>query len=149
MPRMKKENCVGLDHAFRFFRKKFFKKPMAKGIDRPLYRNICKDFNKMIVDGIEEGKRMQVPHRLGHLWYMKYQTNYDKPYIDWNETRHSDKTIYHLNLDSDGYSGKLKWDRQPSCMTNLIYYSFKIARGNKNRIVKGFYKPNGHKKYFE
>jgi len=148
MPRMKESSGFGLDHAFKFFRKKYKETPVAKDITRELYRSVCKDFNKALVNEVIKGKRMQIPHRLGHLWFKKYQIDYANPPTDWAETRKVGKKVPHLNFDTDGYAGRWKWDRRAQDVRNLIYYSFVIAADNQKRINKEFYKPDGHKRYF-
>lgn len=145
MPRMKPGTGYGLDHAYKFFRKKHYKTPTAKGVDLSLYRKVCQDFNLLLVEDVKKGRRTMIPHRLGYLWFKKWAIDFDHPPVDWVETKKAGKYIYHLDCE---YVGKWKWDRNPKDMTNLIYYSLTIANKNKVATRKILYAPNGHKRFF-
>ena len=143
MPRLAKENGYGLDHAYKFFKKKH-----GKLVERELYRKICYDLNKMIVDNVVEGRVVHLPHAMGSLWAKKFEVNYEKPPVDLNETKKAGKTIYHLNHHSDGFMAKFTWSKRNNLIANLIYYSFKPTKANSSKISQVMKQPDGHKRYF-
>ena len=136
-------NGYGLDHSYKFYKNKY-----KKGVSRELYRKICYDLNRMIVEDALEGKVVSLPHSMGSLWIKKYQTDLDNPPIDLNESKKRGKRIYHLNEHSDGYQGRWSWHKYNNAITNKIYYSFTATRANKRAVSKVFKQPGGHKRYF-
>lgn len=141
MPQISKG--YGLDHAYKFYKKKH-----KDAVDKKLYRTICYDLNKMISADVVKGKMVQLPHRMGHLWIKKYMMDYDNPPVDLNASRNAGEKIYHLNWHSDGYIARWAWKKLNSTVTNLIYYSFHATRANKREVPKIMNKPGGHKQYF-
>ena len=73
MPRLAKGKGYSLDHAYKFYKEKHGNK-----VDRKKYRDICYEFNKLLVDDVIEGKIVKLPHRLGSLWVKKYKVDLDK-----------------------------------------------------------------------
>ena len=134
----------GLDHAYKFFKKKYAKTKVT----RETYRKICCDFNKMIVADAIEGKTVPLPYSMGSLWIKKYEIDYDNPPIDLNESRKAGKKVYHLNFHSDGYIAKWAWTKRNNLITNLIYYSFRVTREHSRAVAQIMKQPNGHKRYF-
>lgn len=145
MPRLAKGKGYSLDHAHRFFQQKYKGK---WSIDRQTYRNICYAFNKMLVEGIINGRVEKLPHSMGELWVKKYKIDYDNPPIDLNESRKAGKVIYHLNFHSDGYQCRWAWSKRNNMVKNLIYYSFKASRANGRAVAQVMKQPKGHKRYF-
>ena len=132
----------GLDHAYRFFTKR-----KSVEIDKNEYKDICRDFNKMIVADITKGRTQKIPFSLGYFWIKKFKINYDKPPIDFNETKKKGKLVYHLNHDTDGFRCKWLWTKKNNLIANLIYYSFKPTWSNSQAVSKAF-RELGHEKFF-
>jgi hypothetical protein len=142
---MKPGTGYSLDHAYKFYRTKHKDTPLNDGVNHRLYRDICQDFNKLLVKDVLEGRRTMLPHRLGYLWFKKLLIDWDKPLINWLETRKAGSYVYHTESD---YAGKWKWDRNTKDMTNLVYYSLDIANDNKVAARQILYSPDGHKRFF-
>jgi len=138
-----------LTHAFKFYREKYGK---PKGgdykIDNKTYRTICQDFNKALVAKALTGSGVKMPFGIGKLWIQKFKINWDKPPIDFNATKLAGETRYHLNLHSDNFCARWKWDKKNRNMTNLIYYSFKPTDTNSELASAEMRKEDGHKKFF-
>jgi len=139
----KVKNGYSLEHAYEFFKEKH-----NIDISYKEYREICYDFNKMIVNEVLEGKTQKLPHSMGMLWIKKFKMNYDNPAIDFKATKEAGKTIYHLNEDSDGYCGRWTWSKRNNLAKNMIYYSFQPSWTNKRACSAEFKKHNGYRKFF-
>ena len=138
---MRNREGLTIDNAYRLYREN------GGTILRPISKKIILAYNKELTQLALSGKTVQLPHACGTPWIKLYQTNYEKPPVDLNETKKAGKTIYHLNLHSEGYMGRWIWSKRNNLMRNLIYYSFQACRANK-RAVAAIMKKDGHKRYF-
>jgi hypothetical protein len=136
-----------LTQAYKFYKNLHFSKGESYKVSMMLYKDICRDFNQMVVEKVLQGKGVRLPHSMGMLWIKKFKINWDKPPVDLNATKQAGKVIYHLNEHSDGYCGRWQWTKRNQAISNLIYYSFKPTWHNKKKIPKIF-KEGGHKKFF-
>ena len=125
---------------------KRFKQLNDSKISQKDYKNICRDFNKMIVEDIKEGKEARIPHSLGMFWGKKYKNNYANLAVDFKATKDEGRTIYHLNHETDGWRVRWLWSKRNNAATNLIYYSFQPTSTNKKALSKAFRK--GFGKFF-
>lgn len=148
MPEVKEG--YSLSHAFRYFRKKYKSKgDNFMAIDKRTYRNVCKDFNKMLTeDVLAGGAGVRLPFSLGCIWIKKFKINWNKPPIDIYETVKTGEIVYHLNAHSDGWMCAWKWSKRNTAMKNLIYYSFKQVRTSTRASAAVMKEPGGHNKYF-
>lgn len=137
-----------LTHAFKFYKDKHYRRGEEYKIDRVLYRKICCEFNKKIVEKVLAGKLFHLPHSVGTLWIKKFKIDWDNPPIDFHETKKAGKTIYHLNTHSDGWAARWAWSKRNNLVSNLLYYSFDPSFTNSRLVAKEMKKKNGHKKYF-
>ena len=104
------------------------------------YRDICEDFNKMIIDEILlQAKEFKLPYRLGSLRILKKEMNYsvskNKLKIDWKETNKQGKVIYHLNDHTNGFNYRWLWSKKKAIIKNKTIYSFQATRTNKRRLA--------------
>jgi hypothetical protein len=132
-----------LEHSFQEFKKTF-----SGDITYKEYREICYQFNKMIVEEVLDGKSQKLPHSMGMLWIKKFKMNYDNPPLDFKATREAGKNIYHLNIESDGWCGRWNWTKRNERAKNMIYYHFKPTWSNSRACAAEFKKPGGYKKFF-
>jgi hypothetical protein len=137
-----------LTHAFKFFKEKHKARGKAYNIDRQTYRNICKDFNQLVVNEVLSGKGVKLPHNMGMLWVKKFKINWENPPVDLNASKKAGKKILHLNHHSDGWCAGWKWSKRNQTISNLIYYSFKPVWGNSRRVAKIMKEEDGHKRFF-
>lgn len=146
MPGVKKG--YSLIHAHKFYKEKHFSRGEEYEVTKDLYRKICCEFNKRIVETAVEGKMFNLPHGCGTIWIKKFKINWDEPPVDLNETKKAGKIVYHLNFHSDGWCARWAWSKNNSLITNLLYYSFHPTRTNSRKVSSVMKKPNGHKRYF-
>ena len=132
-----------LSHAFVFYKDKH-----KSNVSKKEYRDICCAFNKKIVDVALTGRVVKLPFRMGEIWIKKIKTNWDNPPIDLNESKKQGKTIYHLNMHSDGWWARWYWTRTNSRISNVTYYSFDATRDNSRAVAKIMKTPGGYKRFF-
>ena len=142
-----KDGCLNLTRAYRFYNKKTdYEKEFRVSLQE--YRDICKEFNQMVVEDVLAGKPFKIPFQLGVIWIKKFKMNWDNPPIDWNETNATGVKSYHLNRHSDEYCAGFRWAKKIKNTTNAIYYSFKPTWHNMRKVSAIMNEPNGHKRYF-
>lgn len=141
MPDVKKG--YSLTHAHKFYEKKHGVK-----IEKSLYKNICYEFNKELVNVILTGRIVKLPHRVGDLWIKKIKTDWTNPPIDLNASKKAGKKIYHLNSHSDGWWARWYWTRNNSPIPNINYYAFDATRDNSRAVAAIMKQENGYKRFF-
>ena len=105
-------------------------------IDKNTYRNICIDFNEMLIDYIiSDAGEVTLPCRLGTLRVKKIKSK-NRKMVDWKLTKEYGKLIYHLNMHTDGYYYKWHWKKQHALFSNKSVYSFKPLRKFKRNVAK-------------
>lgn len=140
-----------LKHSYQYYIKDI-DKDSSNYVEYKLYKEICVEFNKLLMKSIiEDGKSFQVPYRLGILRIRKRKIDYNnlKPNFGlYNKT--GIKTV-HLNEHSGGYYGKFHWNKTTSIVKNKTIYSFIPTRANTRYLTKVI-KDNGRSqinKYFD
>lgn len=141
------DNYLGLTQAYKFYKTKV-NYAQEYQVSLQEYRDICKEFNQMVVEEVLEGKNFKIPFQLGNLWIKKYPINWNKPPLDIKETCLQRKRVYHTNQHSDEFYAGWKWSRVAKSTTNCIFYSFKPAWTNVKRVSQIMFQPGGHKRFF-
>ena len=136
-----------LSHAFKFFKTNNPLLCRKHNIDKKLYRDICKDFNKIIVTNVLEGKAEKLPFGCGMLWIKKFKMNWSKLPIDFKATKEFGKTMFHLNVHSDGWCARWAWIKRNQLVANLIFYKFKPTWTNSRTLAAIMKSSGGHKKF--
>ena len=104
-------------------------------VDKSTYRNICIDFNEMLIDYIiSDAGEVTLPCRLGTLRIKKIKSK-NRKMVDWKLTKEYGKLIYHLNMHTDGYYYKWFWHKKKAIFTNKSAYSFSPTRNNKRTLA--------------
>lgn len=137
-----------LTHAYKFYKEKFKDRWDKYKVSKQTYKDICKDFNKMLIEEATTGKGVKLPHSLGMIWVKKFKINWNKPPVDLNASKREGKKIYHLNEHSDGWCAGWKWTKRNQAITNLIYYSFSPTWTNSRLVASIMKSGNGHKRFF-
>jgi len=137
-----------LSHAFKFYKKKHYKRGDKYEINKDLYRKICCDFNKEIVQLSLKGKLVALPHSIGRLWCKKFKINWNNPPVDLNASKKAGKTVFHLNDHSDNWCVRWAWTKRNNLIANLIFYSFKPTRTNSRELAKIMKVEGGYKRFF-
>jgi hypothetical protein len=76
------------------------------------------------------GNAISLPHRLGKLQIVKFRPKKRRA-INFHETKLHGKTIYHDNIETDGYAGRLHWHKLKYPFINKSLWRFRFTR---NRV---------------
>lgn len=99
-----------------------------------------KEFNKVCSRTLEVLKQeiienrvhFNIPHMRGKICIRKYKhlrTHLNAHRVDWNKSKQLGKIVYFLNMHTDRYYFRWKWERGPRpSMGSEIFYSFKPVR---------------------
>lgn len=96
------------------FGKKFFRNVLQKEVETELDYKQCKTLiegvSKVIAHTLRnEPDGFKLPHGMGYLCTTLFKPKKDQ--IDYKKTKELGKTVYHVNLHSDGLSPHVKWFR--------------------------------------
>jgi len=136
-----------ISHAYKFYKDKHFPKGENYKISKRAYRDMCCDFNKMLVEDAFEGKIVKLPFKMGRIRIKKYEIVYSKLKIDIRKTKETGTTHYLLELPEDGYLAKWAWNRLRSVSHHVVYYTFKPTWSNARRLRKFIKQKDIHKRF--
>ena len=106
-------------------------------VDKKLFRKICDDFNRMLIEEILlNSEEVRLPYRLGTVRIKKSKMKYDdknKLKIDWAASKKLGKRIYHLNDHTGGYKYRFYWTK--GIIKNITAYSFIPTRTNTRTLA--------------
>jgi len=136
-----------LSHAWKFYKDKYYSKGEQYKISKKAYRDICVDFNKMLVEDGFEGRIVKLPHNLGTIRIKKYELKYSKLKVDIQKTHETGETHYLLKLPEDGYLAKWVWNKLRCTTVNIKYYSFSPTWTNARRLRTFIKKKDSHKRF--
>lgn len=132
--------------------KEEFSKNSKSIIEYKLYRSICEDFNKELMNSIIlEGELFKIPYRLGHLRIKKRKINIKNLKYDYGIYNKEDLKNKHLNEHSGNYYVRFYWNKVMNVIKNKTAYCFIPTRANKRNLAS-IIKQEGSKqinKYFE
>ena len=119
-------------------------------VDKKLFRKICDDFNRMLIEEILlNSEEVRLPYRLGTVRIKKSKMKYDdknKLKIDWAASRKLGKRIYHLNDHTGGYKYRFYWTK--GIIKNITAYSFIPTRTNTRTLASILKDKNRQLDYF-
>ena len=119
-------------------------------VDKKLFRKICDDFNRMLIEEILlNSEEVRLPYRLGTVRIKKSKMKYDdknKLKIDWAASKKLGKRIYHLNDHTGGYKYRFYWTK--GIVKNITAYSFIPTRTNTRRLASILKDKNRELDYF-
>lgn len=119
-------------------------------VDKKLFRKICDDFNRMLIEEILlNSEEVRLPYRLGTVRIKKSKMKYDdknKLKIDWAASRKLGKRIYHLNDHTGGYKYRFYWTK--GIIKNITAYSFIPTRTNTRTLASILKDKNRELDYF-
>jgi hypothetical protein len=119
-------------------------------VDKKLFRKICDDFNRMLIEEILlNSEEVRLPYRLGTVRIKKSKMKYDdknKLKIDWAASRKLGKRIYHLNDHTGGYKYRFYWTK--GIVKNITAYSFIPTRTNTRNLASILKDKNRELDYF-
>ena len=123
-------------------------------IDKTLFKNICSEFNIMIMDYILEGKEFNMGHNLSTMSIIRRDRDPRSPRIDWGESNKYKQEladIYETLYDpltgkgtkwyiyyTDPFYCKYYWRKGKCIVPNKSVYRFDATRGlkgNKEKLI--------------
>jgi hypothetical protein len=135
-------NVLTLKHSYKYYIKDIDKESRYY-IKEKLYKDICEEFNKLLLFKIiEEGFIFTIPYRLGALSIKKRKTLINNLKHDYNIYNTKGLKNEHLNDHSGGYYCRFYWNKQNAIIVNKSNYSFIPTRTNK-RYLASYIKENG------
>lgn len=145
------QNVLTLKHSYQYYIKDIDKES-SNYVDYKLYKSICTDFNKLLIESlVEDGKSFQVPYRLGILRIRKRKIDLNNLRPNFGLFNKTGIKTVHLNEHSGGFYGKYHWNKTSSIVKNKTIYSFIPTRANLrylSKVIKEGGKPQVNK-YFE
>jgi len=121
-------------------------------IDKPLFKDICGEFNMMAVDYILEGKEFNMGYNLSTLSIVRMQRDPRSPRVDWRESNKYKEelkalkiplynhetgqgTKWQIYFTDDAYY-KYYWRKGKCAVPNKSVYRFDATRGVKGNKEK-------------
>jgi|TARA_R100000084_G_C4647501_1_gene147638 hypothetical protein len=123
-------------------------------VDKETFKNICNQFNIMIMDYILEGKEFNMGYNLSTLSIVRRERDPRTPRINWGESNkykkelvEQGKKLYSADTDSgekwhiyhtDGFYCKFYWRKGKCSVPNKSVYRFDATRGikgNKEKLI--------------
>jgi hypothetical protein len=134
---------------------KHYKKHVEDPIETRLFKQLCEEFNMLVVDMLLEGKEFTMGSNLSTLSIRRIERNPSKPTIDWWESnRYKQELIAEGKklFDADTGEGekwfiyytdpwycKYHWQKSRCKLANKTAYRFTPTRGlkgNKEKLTK-------------
>ena len=145
------QNSLTLKQSYQYYIKDI-DETSIKYIDYNLYKAICTEFNKELIDYIVlEGKHFVIPYRLGILKIRKRKIDYNNLRPNFNMFNKTGIKTLHLNEHSGGFYCRYHWNKTTAIVKNKTAYSFIPTRTNL-RYLSSVIKDKGREqvnKYFE
>tara|TARA_R100001463_G_scaffold17061_7_gene44030 strand:- start:11581 stop:12054 length:474 start_codon:yes stop_codon:yes gene_type:complete len=123
-------------------------------VEKTLFKNICSEFNIMIMDYILEGKEFNMGHNLSTISIVRKDRDPRSPRIDWGESNKYKQELlnkghslydpetevgvkWHIYHTNDFYC-KYYWRKGKCSVPNKSVYRFDATRGlkgNKEKLI--------------
>ena len=117
---------------------KWFKKKHPKSdVNKKQFKYVVDEYFKRVVQSILEGKTYNMGHRLGKFRIKKIKRTYNKPIVDYYETKKMFKegknvVVYY----TDEYWYRYYWEKRVCQVKNKTVYSFKPTKGASGNTKK-------------
>lgn len=107
-------------------------------IEYNIYRSICEDANKMLIEELIDGFFFKMPYRLGILRIKKHKINFKNLKFNYPLYKESEGEIKNkfLNEHTGGYYCLFYWNKQECVVRNKTAYCFIPTRTNKRALAK-------------
>jgi hypothetical protein len=131
---------------------KLYKETVEKPTDIQTYLRLAADYNKFLINKVQEGKEVTLPSRMGTLSIVgrKQTIRFDEEgkikgmAPDWVKTKQlwetnlqakeEKKLLYHINSHTDGVRYKYLWSKKNVLVENKTLYSLRLTRTNKRAV---------------
>ena len=133
---------------------KAYKKEYNNNLDSNVFRNICSEFNIMIINYILEGKEFNMGNNLSTISIIRKDRDPRSPRIDWGESNKYKKELLEENKElynsetgkgikwhiyyTDDFYCKYYWRKGKCKVLNKSVYRFDATRGikgNKEKLI--------------
>ena len=143
-------HCLGARDAWKWVRKNKWKLLGHYPVSHTLYSCIIDSVNKILVEQMLEGHRIDLPHKMGSLYLASvparvawesgelktnYRTDWLKTLKLWyedEEARESHKTVKRIQSDIVF----IRYDKQKAVFTNRRFYVFRANRSLVRKVGK-------------
>lgn len=134
---------------------KDYVKHVEDPIETRLFKQICEEFNMLVIDMILEGKQFPMGYNLSNLSIRRIERNPSKPTIDWWESNKykqellaEGKDLYNAETEegekwfiyyTDPWYCKYHWQKSRCKLANKSAYRFtptRGAKGNKEKLTR-------------
>jgi hypothetical protein len=131
------QNPLTLKHCYIYYIKDI-DKDSKYYVDQKIYRDICEDFNKLIMEAIiDKGEFFHIPYRLGILRIKKRQVDLNNLKPNFKVFKEDNIKTKFLNEHSKGYYCRFYWNKRiDTIVRNKTAYSFIPTRFNKRYLAK-------------
>lgn len=130
---------------------RLYKKTTDNPVDIKLYIELANNYNRFIMDKVQEGYEIVLPMRMGTLSIIgtNQEIKYDedgnpKLPTDWQATiklwnknpvaKEDKRKVYHTNDHTNGVRYKYFWSKKRITVTNKNLYSLRVTREHKRAI---------------
>jgi hypothetical protein len=121
-------------------------------INKNLFKDICSEFNMMIIDYILDGGKFNMNNNLSYISILRIERNNSKPAIDWGESNKYRKELvkegkklynsktgegekWHIYYTDSEYC-RYYWNKSGCKVPNKSVYKFVPTRGLKGNKEK-------------
>lgn len=137
-----------LTHAYEYYTEK------GGTLDYKVWRKICETFNEKAVNAMLEGKRIDLPGRLGFLNVIRKERDFTKPRVNWGASRRIKKQLLAEGKElydektgkgerwlvyyTDDFYCRFRWSKKHCKVRNKSVYKFVPTRGKvgaKNKLA--------------
>ena len=134
---------------------KEYTEEIDSSVDSSLFKQLCEEFNMLVVESLLEGEEFNMGNNLSVLSIRRLERNPKKPTIDWYESNKfksellsQDKTLYDSETGeghkwfvyyTDPWYYKYHWEKHRCKIPNKTAYRFTPTRGikgNKEKLTK-------------
>tara|TARA_R110000850_G_scaffold254071_2_gene379391 strand:- start:931 stop:1389 length:459 start_codon:yes stop_codon:yes gene_type:complete len=131
---------------------KLYKEIVKEPVDIQTYLILTAEYNKFLINKVQEGKEVTLPSRMGTLSIIGRKTkirfdengNIEGLAPDWVKTKAlwksnpeakaKRKRIFHINSNTDGVRYKYLWSKKNVLVENKTLYSLRLTRTNKRTV---------------
>ena len=134
---------------------KDYKEHIEAPIDSRLFKQICEEFNMLVIESILEGKEFSMGNNLSTISIRRIERNPSKPTIDWWESNKYKQELLAEGTElfdaetekgkkwfiyyTDPWYCKYHWQKSKCKISNKSAYRFTPTRGikgNKEKLTK-------------
>lgn len=122
------------------------------------WANIIYTFNYAMRDKIlETGEKLSIPYGFGEIYICKFKPKRTKEIngqeiialpVDWKRTKEVGYKVYFLNVHTEGFKFRVKWDRTNARFKGAYIWNFKPSRVT-SRLINHYIKKGFQDKYQE